>query len=94
MGCSALNSHLYHFLKVTDSEKCNCGASKETPTHCFFLCLLYETQRTALRKNLRNFEPLNTNLLMYGNLNLTFKENNFIFKVILKFIRTTKRFKN
>ena len=35
LGCSSLNSHLFHCLKVIDNEDWQCGAVKETPNTLF-----------------------------------------------------------
>ena len=44
MGCSKLNMHLCHNLKVIPSPECRCGCPCEDPMHFFFSCPIFYAQ--------------------------------------------------
>ena len=89
-NCSNLKSHLYS-NHVSDSPLCNCGQTDETPYHYFFECVRHVRHRQKLELALRNFN-INTQLLLFGDFNLSYTENVTIFKAAQEYIHDTKRF--
>ena len=92
MGCSALNSHLFHFLKVLDSPACMCGYHSETPAHFFLSCPIYAAYRDKMLRTLNNITVVNINILLFGNKELTLSDNKLIFDAIFLYLTETKRF--
>ena len=51
----------------------------------FLKCANYNNERITLFQCIRNFHPLNINVLLFGNDNLTIEENTNIFKAVQNF---------
>ena len=49
IGCSKLNSHLYHNLHVIPSPNCSCGYHNEDPTHFFFSTALFYAAKNCIK---------------------------------------------
>ena len=89
--CSNLNAHL-HYNHVLASPACECGSEIEDPEHFFFRCTRFSNERQILFSNTRPYHPLNVHKLTCGNDNLTYNENEIIFKEVQNFIKNTNRF--
>ena len=93
MGCSALNGHLFHFLKVLNNPSCECGFPIESPDHYFLSCPLYAAHQQLLHREVSNISTVNINVLLFGNKSCSRIENELIFNAVYRFIMNTKRFK-
>ena len=89
--CSNLNAHL-HYNHVLASPACECGFEIEDLEHFFFRCTRFSNERQILFLNTRPYHPLNVHKLTCGNDNLTYNENEIIFKEVQNFIKNTNRF--
>ena len=92
LGCSMLKYHLHFNLHVEDSPMCSCGSVNEDPPHFIFDCPRYVEQRRILLTELSELEPLNAELLLYGNSDLSIGQNIRIALAMQTFIKTTHRF--
>ena len=90
-NCSNLKNDLYN-NHLIDSNLCTLCKVPENASHYFFECTLYTNERIQLFTELRCFHPLNCELLLFGNLNLTHEENISIVSAVHKYILNTKRF--
>ena len=93
MGCSALNGHLFHFLKVLDRPDCECGFHIESPHHYFLSCPLYAAHRPLLINEVNMITRINVNILMFGDKKCSLEDNKLIFDAVFTYIMNTKRFK-
>ena len=93
---STLNYDLYRINVKTDPV-CECGGPCENSIHYFFECPLYIQQRRQLLSGLKNIVhdriPLDINLLLNGNIDLSISQNQNVFKLVHMYISQTKRFK-
>ena len=90
-NCSNLTSDLFRkFL----SPNCRCSGESEDVEHCFFRCSKYINERVILFQSTRNYHPLNTNILLFGDDNLSDENNSKIFTAVQIIIKDTKRFVN
>ena len=88
--CSALNYDL--FLKnITDSPLCRCGDIENT-YHFFFQCPQYRNSRTELFETVSQYKEISLDLLLFGDISLSYDTNKKIFEKVQKYIITTKRF--
>ena len=60
----------------------------------FFKCSNYINERVILFQSTRNYHPLNTYILLFGDDNLSDENNSKVFTAVQIFIRDTKRFVN
>ena len=93
MGCSALNSHLFYFLRVIDSPQCRCGFHLESPSHFFLHCPNYAVQRVELLNVITNITDCNINTILFGDKDCSYDQNIIIFSAVHKFIENSNRFK-
>ncbi len=91
-NCSNLNSDLCNNY-LREYPYCDCSETVEDAEHFFFHCLKYQQQRTTLLSSLRQYFPIDTNIILKGNQSLTFDENCAIFSAVQLYIKETKRFK-
>ena len=93
LGCSKLNYHLHHNLKVTDSPLCDtCVNIIEDPHHFFFVCPRYNQIRVKLLSDLSRFyQNPRLSCLLYGDRDLSDQENTIIFLAVQSFIKQSKR---
>ena len=91
MGYSALNYHLYK-NHISVSSKCACGHSCEDELHYFFVCQLYNTQRTVLHNTIIEYAPFNLHTVLHGRQDLPVNVNHIIFQSVHKYIQDTSRF--
>ncbi|MCG7876809.1 MAG: reverse transcriptase family protein [Candidatus Thiodiazotropha endolucinida] len=91
--CSNLFSDLYsnHLLI---NPLCECKLENEDAEHYFFRCPKYTNQRVIMFTATHNFHPLNLDILLYGNAQLTFEQNMIIFNAVHSYIKNTGRFSN
>ncbi|MCG8033360.1 MAG: reverse transcriptase family protein, partial [Candidatus Thiodiazotropha taylori] len=91
-GCSSLNNDL--FLKnIVESPLCECRSGEiENAEHFFFKCKHYNEHRLELLQTVSQFCNVTLDVLLKGNINLSFETNVEIFKSVQKYIQSTKRF--
>ena len=92
MGCSALNGHLHHFLKVIEKPDCACGYFCETPKHYFLSCPLYAALRIKLLQEISNITVVNINIILFGDNHCSTMENKLIFDAVFEYLEKSKRF--
>ena len=64
----------------------------EDAEHYLFRCRRFINQRLSLFHKTRHLHPLNTNLLLSGNLNISYNDNVLLFEAVQKYIKDTARF--
>ena len=89
---SALNNDL--FLKnIVESPLCACRSGDiENADHFFLKCMLYNEHRLELFRKVSQFCDITLDVLLKGNLTLSFETNMEIFKSVQRYIQSTKRF--
>ena len=103
VGLSPLKAHKKnHNFRDTPNDDCCCGTGTETAEHFLVFCPNFRTQREILFSNidlilskLKNSNTAENSLgqkLLYGDINLTTRENCIILKNTIEFIRGTRRF--
>ena len=93
MLCSPLSDHLYSFIHVLESPRCECGYARENNKHFLLQCPLYTNERIVMLNSLIDLEynPILRNLL-YGSDEYDEEKNKQAFSVIQTFIKNTGRF--
>ena len=92
-NCSNLKNDLYN-NHISNTDRCDYCNSTENAEHYFFQCNKYTDQRYNLFSATRNFHPLNTNKLLFGDNNLSLEQNIVIVEAVHQYIRSTKRFES
>lgn len=105
VGLSALKSHKKnHSFIDTPSDVCHCGTGVESTDHYLLVCPLFTGQRDhllstvspVLNFKIENFDSLDnavkTQILLYGNEQLSFLDNKLVLNATIDFIRSTGRF--
>ena len=95
-NCSNLNHDLF-INHLRETPFCLCTSTEnieETSEHFFFRCHSFTAQRQVLFNETRKYHPLNIDILLFGQENLTVEENIDIFKSVLNLINSSKRFEN
>lgn len=91
IGCSNLNSHLFHNLHVVNNPKCGCGYMDENLEHFFFTCPLFTEQRRSLFSVL-DYDTTNMQNILHGITANAPQENVMRLDAIIKFLKDTGRF--
>ena len=89
--CSNLHNDLFH-NHLRYNPFCDCLEEIEDAEHYFFRCRRFIDQRLSLFHKTRHLHPLNTNLLLSGNLNISYNDNVLLFEAVQKYIKDTARF--
>ena len=89
--CSSLKYDLYR-VNLTDSPTCQCGHSCENAFHYLLECPMYNISRNIMLNNLQPYYPVNLDILLSGNPELSNADNEEIFRIVQTFIRTSNRF--
>ena len=90
-------SNLYNDLIINhlrDNPLCNWCNEIEDSKHYFFHCNNYRDERHLFFETARDFQPLTTQLLLYGNEIVDNTLNSTLFRAVHHFIMSTKRFDN
>ena len=80
---------------LRETPFCSCTSTEnieETSEHFFFQYQSFTAQRQVLFNETRTYHPLNIDILLFGQETLTVEENTDIFKSVLNFIKSSKRF--
>ena len=86
-NCSALNYYL--FLKnITDFPLCCCGDIENT-YHFFFQCPHCRNSRIELFEAVSQCKEISLDLLLFGDISLSYNTNEKIFEKVQKYIITT-----
>ena len=89
-ACSPLRQHL-HSENIVDNPYCTCGDREDT--HQFlFVCHQYTDLRRDLLNSVSSICQPILNVLLCGDITLTFVQNKQIFKAVQEFIIKSKRF--
>ena len=92
--CSSLNQHLFK-RNLVESPNCVCGEIKSNE-HFLLECPRYNLIRKNLLNTIRNCTTLlanvSTDLLLFGDRELSVQNNTTIFKAAQEYIRKSKRF--
>lgn len=89
MECSSLKFYLFR-RNLVDSPLCSCKQENETNEHFLLRCQLFSGLRAQCFGTL-NY-PISTEILLFGNEELTDDENSLIFSRVQNFIINSKRF--
>ena len=89
-NCSNLLSDLY-INDLSPSPTCSCSEEVEDAEHTFFRCSNFRNERETLFRSIRDFHPLNINIFLFGDENLTTDEKTSIFTAVQTFIKDTRR---
>lgn len=92
MQCSGLNYDLCYKLYVRDDPHCRCGAVRETAHHFFFDCPLYTGIRALMINKILRHTNCNLHVVLFGDSNLSLKDNRLIFDAVHQFILDSNRF--
>ena len=92
IGCSKLNSDLYHNLHVVESPQCQCGSASEDAAHYLLHCQLFAVARQDLVNSVNLITNVTIHTLLFGNSELTLQKNQNVFAAVHNFICATKRF--
>ena len=80
-----------HSKNIVDSLYCTCGDIEDTH-HFLFVCHQFTDLRRDLLNSLSDICQPNPNVLLCGDISLTFVQNKQIFKAVQEFIIKSKRF--
>ena len=89
-GCSVLKYDLYR-KNIVDSPVCTCGLIEDAE-HFLLLCPVFATHRNIMFQKLQHFNDISKDLLLNGNDDLLYEDNEYVFSVVQDFIIATKRF--
>ena len=89
-ACSPLRQHL-HSKNIVDNPYCTCGDVEDTH-HFLFVCHQYTDLRRDLLNSVSDICQPNLNVLLCGDITLTFVQNKQIFKAVQEFNIKSKRF--
>ena len=93
--CSSLNSDLFK-SKLVPSASCSCGYKNECSEHFLLYCNKFNLLRNNMIIELNMLDmgglPVNTDILLFGNDDLSVEINTFIFSCVQKYIKDTRRF--
>ena len=92
--CSSLNQHL-HKRNLVGNPYCLCG-EVESNTHYLLTCPRYTHMRDEMVTSISQITNLTitTDVLLFGNDEVSDEVNTTIFEAVQKFIKTSKRFAN
>lgn len=89
MECSSLNFYLFR-RNLVNSPSCPCNDGDETNEHFLLHCRLFSQLRTRAYNEITC--PISTQILLFGNDELSYNENVRIFTCVQSFIISAKRF--
>ena len=92
-NCSNLNNDLF-INHLRDNPLCNWCNEIEDSEHYFFHCNNYRNERHLFFEAARDFQPLTTQLLLYGNEIVDNTLNSTLFRAVHDYIKSTKHFVN
>ena len=90
-NCSNSSNDLYHNYLIPN-PLCSCNLEIEDAEHFLFRCPKYANERTILFRETHNYHPLNLNMVLFGDINVTPESNTTVFKEVQNYIKNTKRF--
>ena len=92
MNCSPLKEHLAHNLHVIENSTCDCGLLVENNSHFLIECRLYTQHRKSMLNMLQELSTITTDILLFGDYNLTFEQNKLVFKTVQEFLKESGQF--
>ena len=91
-NCSDLKTDLF-FNHISRGSSCDFCNHCEDAEHFLFKCPRDRLERLNLFNTLRDFHPLNSNLILCGNPTFSSEANILIFDAVQKYISATGRFR-
>ena len=88
---SSLKSDLFN-INIIDNRNCSCGAEVENAEHYFFECPLYNVEQDRLFRNLPQNYNITFHFIVKDCATLSYESNKYNIKLVLKFIRDSRRF--
>ena len=88
-----MNDNLF-INHLRDNPLCNWCNVIEDGGHYFFYCNNYNNERRVLFEIARDFQPLNINVLLFGNGTLDNTLNSSLFREVHDYMKSTKLFDN
>ena len=79
-NCNSLNNDLFT-NHVRDNPLCEWCGVMEDATHVFFHCIKYNNERQVFNDTIREFQPLTTNLVLFGSENWNIETNMALWSV-------------
>ena len=89
-ACSPLRQHL-HSKNIVDSPYCTCGDIEDTH-HFLLVCHQFTDLRQDLINSVSDIYLPNFNVVLCGDISLTFDQNQHISKAVQEFIIKSNRF--
>ena len=90
LNCSSLNSDLFS-KNMVNSPLCTCG-SVENAEHFLLKCHKYDNFRNILFTSLPLLPNLTLNILLCGDINVSYETNILIFETVHTYITNSRRF--
>ena len=92
-SCRNLSNDLYHNY-LAPRPLCNCNLEIENAEHYFFRCPKYVNEHVKLFHDIRDFHPLNINLILFSDVNISLESNTTILRSVQNHIKNTRRLSN
>ena len=89
-NCSSLNNDLFR-NHIHDNPLCNLCGVMEDATYYFFHCIKIIDERQVFIDTVRVFQPLTTNLTLFGSENWNAETYLVLFRAIHIYIHASKR---
>ena len=93
IGCRALNDDLSSNLHVIPSSACQRGYPIENAQHYFYHCPSYQVERVILLNSIQHIPDLSVKTILFGNPQLSLRDNHELFQAVHTYIMSTKRFR-
>ena len=90
-NCSSLNKHLFD-RNLVPSPLCQRGKIDDT-NHLLLVCPLYAAIRLTLVRTIEQYTDISLRTLLYGDDNLSIRDNYAIFDAVHIFIEGSGRFR-
>ena len=93
IGCSGLNDDLSSNLHVIPSSACQCGFPIENAQYYFCHCPNYQVEGVILLNSIQHIPDLSVKTILFGNPQLSLRDNHELFQAVHTYIMSTKRFR-
>ena len=79
-------------IRVVDNSHCACGFEYETAEHYLFSCQQYMNERQIMLQEVARLTELTLDKLLFGDPNLTHRQNCLMFDAVHQFLTDSSRF--